>query len=382
MAEKDFQPQNAFSLVVRRWPLLAKVCLATAVVAAIINFLILPKWYKATTIIMPPQERSAFSGLGMLLSRMTEMPGGISRIASGLASINPSQFLFVVILNSRTVADSLIDKYNLQNIYKKKYRYEARKALSNHTSIDFPPEGHLVVSVEAKENPELARDLANEYVIQLNNVLLDKGIYTATRKRKFLEERLAEFKSSLDSMEDSLRVFQEQYKIIEPDEQAKGIIELMGMLRIDRESKAIQLRIKETVYTPRHPEVLLLKKQVDELDRAIAKIESEFSTDKALEELKSKIPLTNIPSIAMGYTRLSRSVKIQEEMYLLLSAQYEEARVNEQDDTPAAIVLDQAVTPEYKWRPRRLLNILLSTGAALLLCALYIVAEERIKRGS
>jgi len=183
-------------------------------------------------------------------------------------------------------------------------------------------------------------------------------------------------------MEDSLRVFQEQYKIIEPDEQAKGIIELMGMLRIDRESKAIQLRIKETVYTPRHPEVLLLKKQVDELDRAIAKIESEFSTDKALEELKSKIPLTNIPSIAMGYTRLSRSVKIQEEMYLLLSAQYEEARVNEQDDTPAAIVLDQAVTPEYKWRPRRLLNILLSTGAALLLCALYIVAEERIKRGS
>ena len=37
---------------------------------------------------------------------------------------------------------------------------------------------------------------------------------------------------------------------------------------------------------------------------------------------------------------------------MLLFGQYEEARVNELDDTPAAIVLDQAVTPEYKWRPR------------------------------
>ena len=84
----------------------------------------------------------------------------------------------------------------------------------------------------------------------------------------------------------------------------------------------------------------------------------------------------------MNYSRLLRSVKIQEELFVLVSAQYEEARINEADHTPTAIVLDEAVTPEYKYRPKRLLNILLSVGAALVLSVLFLAADERFKASS
>ncbi|HUU26375.1 MAG TPA: GNVR domain-containing protein [archaeon] len=375
MAEKSFHLLDAVLLILRRWRLPATICAVTAVVASLVNFLVLPKWYEATTIIMPPQEKSAISGLGMLLSRMTDLPGGLSRIASGIAAINPSQFLFVVILNSRTVADSLIDKYNLEKVYKSKYRFEARKSLREHTTIDFPPEGHLVVSVEAKEDPELAKNMANEYVIQLNNVILDRGIYTASGSRKFLEEQLTQVKEHLRTLEDSLLGLQDRYKVIEPTSggglggrlaelsaiPVEGTLEILGMLQAERESKNVLLGIKESVYTSRHPEVYLLKKEIAELDRALGKIQK------------------GLPEIAMDYMRLYRAIRLQEELFMLLHAQYEEARIKEMDNTPTAIVLDPAVTPEYKSRPKRLLNICLSLGAALVLSILYLVVRERLK---
>jgi uncharacterized protein involved in exopolysaccharide biosynthesis len=65
---------------------------------------------------------------------------------------------------------------------------------------------------------------------------------------------------------------------------------------------------------------------------------------------------------------------------MLLSAQYEEARINEMDDTPGAIVLDPAMVPEYKVRPKRLLNILISTGMAFIICLVYLFIVVRTGR--
>jgi len=107
--------------------------------------------------------------------------------------------------------------------------------------------------------------------------------------------------------------------------------------------------------------VYLLKKEIAELDRALGKIQK------------------GLPEIAMDYMRLYRAIRLQEELFMLLHAQYEEARIKEMDNTPTAIVLDPAVTPEYKSRPKRLLNICLSLGAALVLSILYLVVRERLK---
>ena len=383
MAENDFNLAGLFLVTKRRWRLVAAICSITAVVAAVVNFRMLPKWYESKTIIMPPQEKSAFSGLGMLLSRVKDLPGGISRVASGIASISSSQYLFVVILNSRTVADSLIEKYDLEKVYKTKYRFKARKQLRAHTEIDFPPEGHIVITVEAKEDPQLACALANEYVMQLNNILMDRGIFTATLKSRFLKGRLEETGNSLRALEDSLREFQETYKIIQPEEQAKELVGLMGTLLAERENKLIQLRIRESVYTSRHPIVKMLKTETEELDRTIARITRELTSGSSSGASDNPIHVSqDIPTISMAYTRLYRSVKIQEEMFMLLSAQYEEARINGTDDTPGAIVLDPAIVPEYKSRPRRLLNILISTAAAFVICLVFLAAASRTGRRS
>lgn len=390
MHEKNIDFSAMIAIILRRWRVPASLCVLTAVVAALLNFLVLPRWYESTTILMPPQEKSGFGLMGMLLSRVTDMPGGLSRLASGIAGVNPSQFLFVVILNSQTVSDSLIDKYDLMRVYKSKYRFLARKELQNRTSIDFPPEGHIVIKVEAKEDPQLAMDLANEYVTQLNNVILDRGLFAATKRRRFLEDRVGQARETLAALEDSLLVLQKKYGIVEPTEQAKGLaelvaaplrgnIELLALLQAERESKSIQLRLKEEFYTARHSEVRFLKSEVDELDRSIHRIRDELTAVTRMTGNEMVIPVSEIPEVALEYTRLYRSARIQEEMFALLTAQYEEARINEADDIPSAIVLDRATLPEYKSRPKRLLNIAISTAAALILSLIYIMAAARLR---
>ncbi len=390
MAERNLNLIAAGRSLAARWRLLAAVGAVTMAVALAVNFLLLPKWYRSTTIIMPPQEKSSFTGLGMLLSQVSNMPGGLSRLASGIVNANPSQYLFVVILNSRTVADSLIDKYDLQRVYGLQYRFQARRVLAGHTTIDFPPEGHLVITVEAEEDPELARDLAREYVVQLNNVLRERGLFATSGRRKFLEERLAEYKTGLAALEDSLRSFQAEFKIIEPTEQAKGLINLLGApveetvkvlgeLQAEREMKQVELGLKESIFTGRHPQVSMLRREIAEIDRSIARIKRDFDLESYRDGSQLNIPLEDLPQVMLDYARLFRAVKIHDEMYTLLSAQYEEARINEADDTPNAIVLDPAELPEYKFRPKRLLNAAIATAAAMLLTALLILGQARLR---
>ena|GEM_PF-2650001 len=370
MAERTYQPTDVFSILLRRWKLVSTACLLVALVAGIMNFFFLPRWFEATTVIMPPQEKSEFGGLGMLLSRIPELPGGIGRIASGMAGFSQSQYDFVVILSSRTVADSLIEKFDLEKVYKTKYRFEARKELESHTKIDFPPEGQVIVTVEAKEDSVLARELAYEYFVQLNNILYNTAVFSASNKRKFLEDRLAETKGKLVVLEDSLRKYQEEKKVAATGEQPSGMIELITMpvkgeleilsrLQAEREIRAIELRVKRSLYRSQHPDINLLQKEIAELDRTIRRFESQ------------------IPAIALDFSRLYRAVKMQEELFLLLSAQLEETRINEADDTPSAILLDEPVIPEYKSRPKRLLNILITTAAAFILCSVFVVLGER-----
>jgi uncharacterized protein involved in exopolysaccharide biosynthesis len=229
--------------------------------------------------------------------------------------------------------------------------------------------------VEAKEDSVLARNMAYEYFVQLNNILFDRAVYSASNKRKFLEARLAETKGKLAVLEDSLKNFQEGKKIGASLEQpsgmievitlpVKGSLEMLAQLQAEREIRSIELRVKQSLYRPQHPDITLLKKQVTELDRSISRVESE------------------IPGIALDFSRLYRGVRIQEELFLLLSAQLEETRISEADDTPSAILLDEPVIPEYKSRPKRLLNILVTTAAVFILLSFFVVLGERRRDSS
>src|SRR5262245_17132115 len=104
--------------------------IGAGIVAAIVSFL-LPNIYTGTTKILPPQQ--AQSSTTALLAQFGALMGG-GGAAGPLAIRNPND-LYVGMLKSRTVADNLIARFELQKSYGKDTMSDTRKKLANSTTI-------------------------------------------------------------------------------------------------------------------------------------------------------------------------------------------------------------------------------------------------------
>ena len=77
--------------------------------------------------------------------------------------------------------------------------------------------------------------------------------------------------------------------------------------------------------------------------------------------------LRELPGLALQYAELQREVMAQEKVYEFLTAQLEEARIREARDLQTVRVVDEAVPPIRKSRPRRTLIVVLTTALAFAL---------------
>lgn len=89
------------------------------------------------------------------------------------------------------------------------------------------------------------------------------------------------------------------------------------------------------------------------------------------------------PELRFQYERLQRQVSIKQEVFTTLRRQYEEARIQEVNDTPLITVIDRAVVPEKKSSPRRKLIVIIAfVAGGAVGWALALVREliERARR--
>jgi len=77
---------------------------------------------------------------------------------------------------------------------------------------------------------------------------------------------------------------------------------------------------------------------------------------------------------------LLRDVKVQETVWGLLNQQYYQAKIQEARDTPTIQVLDEAVPPEMKSKPKRKLLVLVGGFLALLFSIFFVFTADFLER--
>jgi uncharacterized protein involved in exopolysaccharide biosynthesis len=77
----------------------------------------------------------------------------------------------------------------------------------------------------------------------------------------------------------------------------------------------------------------------------------------------------------MEGARLLLDVEVQRKLLILMTTQYEDARMQETRDTPTITVLDVASPPELRVRPKRTLIVAGAALVALLGCAAWTAAS-------
>jgi len=77
--------------------------------------------------------------------------------------------------------------------------------------------------------------------------------------------------------------------------------------------------------------------------------------------------LSDAPSVNLGYGRLKRDALIQQKLFELLTQQYELAKIEEAKDELTFQVIDAAIAPEKRIKPKRALNVMLAGVVSLFL---------------
>jgi hypothetical protein len=102
--------------------------------------------------------------------------------------------------------------------------------------------------------------------------------------------------------------------------------------------------------------------------------------DGGSENGNYQVPLIEVPSVGLELARLTRELKIQEAIFEMLTQQYEQAKIQEAKDTPTVQVLDRAVPPEKRSRPKRKIIVLVAGFLSLFASTLYVFSREYLER--
>lgn len=330
----------------------------------------LPKTYTAETRILPPQQNQSPA-----LLMMSQLSGGLANLAgSSLGLKNPSD-LYLDFLKSRTVADSVIERFSLMHVYGRKTMQETRKKLENRTRMTVEKSGIISIEVEDRD-PHRAAAIANAYSDALYTLTQHLEITEASQRLSFYERELQTAKENLANAEVELKKTEESTGLMSPTDQARAIIDAVGRLRGQIAAKEVELSALKSFGTEQNPQIIVTEKELSVLRAQLNKLEQEQTRTPG----DIVIPTGKVPEIGLEYVRKLRDVKYYETLFELLAKQVEAARIDEAKDIYLFQILDKAEVPEKKSGPARLLIVLLATLSALILSSLWVLWKDATSR--
>jgi len=364
--EYEIDLWELFRALSKRWRLILGITAACAAVAVVVS-LLLPVYYRAETRILPPQDKA-----GNLASQLMGQAGGLIALAGGAAGVKSPGELYVEMLKSRTVLDRMVDRFDLMKLYKEKYRQDARKNLLALLTVrEERKSGVIVLTVEDRD-PKRAAEMANTFVEEMKSLAGGLAISEAGQRRMFFEEQIRHTKESLARTEEEMKGFQQRTGAFQIDAQAKAIIEGIANLRARIAVKEVEAKVLRSYATAQNPDLQRVEEEIRALRAELEKIEA--GKGRGFDPLMSS---ERVPAMGTEYLRKLRQLKYNETLYELLVKQYELAKLDEARDAVVIQVMDRAVPPERKSRPKRALIVLMTMATGFTLMLFIILLRER-----
>lgn len=331
--------------------------------------LILKPVFTSTVVLLPPQQQS--SGMSAVLGQL----GGLGGMAGGLGGLKNPGDLYIGMLQSRTVADILIERFKLKERYETKTMAGTRKRLENSTKIGAAKSGLITIDVE-DHDAQTAADMANAYVKELTLMTETIAVSEASRRRVFFAKQLESAKDKLSDAEVNLKKVQESTGMIELEGQVKGLIANTAQLQGTIAAKEVQLSAMRSFATANNPELIRLQDELRGLNDQLFKLnKGQLSRNGDIA-----IPTGKIPEVSIEYIRSLRDVKYYETIFELLAKQFEMAKIDEAKDANLIQVLDKALPAEKKTRPKSLFIVLGGILGGAFLGLLLALARDFMRR--
>lgn len=361
---------SILGLLYRRRKFLATVTGLVAVAAVVIS-LLLPLWYMGTAKVILPEAGSS----GNLTALLSDLGGSAAAAITGAAGGDYTRYL--AILNSRTLSERVIEEFDLETVYETKGHPQVRRktleTLWGNTTFELDLEYEFLAISVLDKDPQRAAEMANFYVAQLNEMNVQLLSENATNYRTFVQERYHQTEVQLDSARAKLQKFQEVNGLIELEGQAQAFLSLMADYRAMALQGEIEYEALVQDFGEDNAQVQALRNRVN------------AARQKELDLRSGRDPLLpvsfpNLPAKGREYAELLQEVLIQTKILEFSRPLLEQAIFDEQREAPAVQVLDHAVPPERKAKPKRSILVILATLSGFLLAVLYLWISDWWRR--
>ncbi|MBW2312029.1 MAG: hypothetical protein JRF35_13325 [Deltaproteobacteria bacterium] len=364
--EDEINLLDYWRVIRKRWKIIGVIFFTAVVIAAVVSLLMTPI-YQAKATLMPIE--SSGSQVSAALRSLGNLP-----FVGGMVPGGASGDKMIAVLKSRTVAEDVIHTLDLINVLFEEPDPEEPptlqdtvRALSGMTEITDDKKGLISIAVEHKD-PQLVADIANQYTGALQRFLSENALSMAKRNRMFIEGQLEKVKDEMQEAEEALKCFQTNKKIVAMDAQTEASIKALAELKAQITAKEVELGVLKQFATSTNPDVIRIKDELRELKKQLAMLEKKGSNPEA-DAFPS---LSEAPELGLQYIRLKRDAVTQQKVYELLTQQYEMAKIEEAKEDIAFQVIDPAIPPEKRIKPKRRLNVMLA-GIVSLFAGIFLV---------
>ena len=330
--------------------------LGIGILTAVITFL-KPNYYKAETVFYsasPALADPSQLGYNEKISYTYGTPEDLNRLFSIVASDEMITYLITKF--------KLFDHYKIDST-SAKGKFRMREAFKSNYQVSKSKYDALVLSVE-DTNPELAAQIANEardHAALIAQLLVKKAQGFTLESYK---SNLGHQKNYTTTLADSIRKMKEKYELIEANYQARVLADEL----VKAEANQAEAKARAQFYD----------KYESKRDSSIKYYAYASGYAKKAEELKAQLAIFNgnvseLKTIEQEYSRATDQWSIIKEKEKLLDAAFS-------SPFSAIHVVDVAMTPVNKSRPKRSIIILAAMLIAFLISVAGVLIIDSIKR--
>jgi uncharacterized protein involved in exopolysaccharide biosynthesis len=345
-------------VLAENWKLLIFGPLAAGLVALGVSFLIPPTFTAKTSIMTPQQQQSAAA---MLASQLGSM-GALGGAAGAIAGIKNPADTYVAMLKSRTIADQLLGKFDLQKVYEENFQETTRKTLEKRSRISAGKDGLITVEVD-DHDPRRAADIANAYVAQLEQMMARIAVTEAGRRRMFFEKQLKQSKDDLTKAEIALRAGGVSEAVLKTTPQSA--LEPLARLKALVTTTEVRVSAMRGSMTDSNPELRQTERELEALRGQLARAQ--------------RSDTVSATGSGAEYITRYREFKYQEMLFELMAKQYEVARLDEAKEGAVLQVVDPALPPERKSKPKKSLVAMVTALATGVLLAVFVFIRHALR---
>ncbi|MBV6479459.1 MAG: hypothetical protein HGGPFJEG_02233 [Ignavibacteria bacterium] len=221
------------------------------------------------------------------------------------------------------------------------------------------------------ENPQRSKEIVDFLISELNKINIELNVLSARNNRIYIEERYRLVKEQLTKFEDSLENYQNENGIA-PDMKVEVVSKLEVELQAEIKSEEIKLELLKKILSPNESEVITQTTKLNALKEQLREIQN--SNHKEFD-----LGLKGAPKVVLDYYRIKREVEIQNKILVTLIPMLEQAKIEENRDTPTILVVDNPFVPDKKSKPKRIILIFIICVVSFSTSYLYFFVKEKYK---